>query len=119
MQTFFKDIFKLFSKVLKIKEKKTAANSTYTLFPSLIQTLTACICKTLALFPFIPSIRCFFVFFSSAIALAAFGCMLSFAIVCAIAANSCKLAVVYIAMNRMLKLEACTLASGAVNNSGG
>jgi hypothetical protein len=26
---FFKDIFKLFFKVLKIKEKKTAANSTY------------------------------------------------------------------------------------------
>jgi hypothetical protein len=25
---FFKDIFNLFSKVLKIKEKKTAANST-------------------------------------------------------------------------------------------
>jgi len=27
---FFKGIFKIFSKVLKIKEKKTAANSTYT-----------------------------------------------------------------------------------------
>jgi len=26
---FFKDIFKIFSKLLKIKDKKTAANSTY------------------------------------------------------------------------------------------
>ena len=43
--------------------------------------------------------------------------MLSFAIVCAIAANCSKLAVIYKAMNRMLKLKACTLASGAVNNS--
>jgi hypothetical protein len=41
--------------------------------------------------------------------------MLYFAIIGAIAANSCKLAVIYKAMNRMLKLEACTLASGAVN----
>jgi hypothetical protein len=44
--------------------------------------------------------------------------MLYFAIVCAIAANSCKLAIVYKAMYRMLKLEACTIASGAVNKSG-
>jgi hypothetical protein len=43
--------------------------------------------------------------------------MLSFAIIGAIAANSCKLAVVYKAMYRMFKLKACTLTSGAVNNS--
>jgi hypothetical protein len=44
--------------------------------------------------------------------------MLYLAIIGAIAAYCCKLAVVYKAMNRMLKLEACTIASGAVNNSG-
>jgi hypothetical protein len=70
-------------------------------------------------FGVIKFIRCFFVFFAAAIALAAFGCMLCFAIFCAIAANSRKLAVVYKAMYRMLKLKACTLTSGAVNNSGG
>jgi len=36
---YFKDIFKLFSNVLKIKEKKTAANSTYTTIAATLNAL--------------------------------------------------------------------------------
>jgi hypothetical protein len=55
------------------------------------------ICKPLTLLPFIPSVRCFFVFFAAAFAVLAFYCIDALTFGGAIAANYLHFAVVDIA----------------------